>query len=173
MLHGADFAACRSTIDVLMRKTWNENATFDRVLRLAMEYHRLSFGLERVDHAFLILMVAYRGDVQERRNRKRQQADAEIGRLLGAASERDCKAILKEFDADPDSLSKIRNRIAHGDPALNLATVASKYPSVYRYVTAAIVALLNLPSGSLDDAKDYYDEISRYTKDRFDGLPNS
>ena len=44
VLRGADFAACRSTIDVLMRKTWNENATFDRVLRLAMEYHRLSFG---------------------------------------------------------------------------------------------------------------------------------
>ena len=118
-------------------------------------------------------MVAYEAMFKKDGTENASKPAQRIGRLLGAATKRDCKAILKEFDADPDSLSKIRNRIAHGDPALNLATVASKYPSVYRYVTAAIVALLNLPSGSLDDAKDYYDEISRYTKDRFDGLPNS
>jgi hypothetical protein len=59
------------------------------------------------------------------------------------------------FDNRGDWSSNIRNDIAHGDTSLSLATVASKYPSLYRHVTVAIVKLLNLPSGSLDEAKDY------------------
>jgi hypothetical protein len=78
LLKSADFDACRSTIDVLMRKTWKESATFDRVLRLAMEYHRLSFTLERVEHAFLILMVAYEAmfKVAERRTPVSQRRES-------------------------------------------------------------------------------------------------
>jgi hypothetical protein len=171
VLEAADFNACRRTIDVLMRKTWG-NTTFDRVLYLAMEYHRLSFTLERVEHAFLIRMVAYEA-IFKKENENASKPAQRIGRLLGAATKKDCKAIQREFNDDPDSFSKIRNQIAHGDPNLNLATVASKYPSLYRHVTAAIVTLLNLPPGSLDGTKDYYDEISRLTESRFLGLPNS
>ena len=173
MLRSADFDACRSTIDVLMRKTWNENATFDRVLRLAMEYHRLSFTLERVEHAFLILMVAYEAMFKKDGTENASKSAQRIGWLLGAATKKDCKTIQKEFNDDPNSFSKIRNQIAHGDPSLDLATVASKYPSLYRNVTTAIVKLLDLPTASLDDSKDYYDELSRYTKDRFDHLPRT
>ena len=173
VLRSADLDACRSTIDLLMRKTWKENATFDRVLRLAMEYHRLSFTLERVEHAFLILMVAYEAMFKTDATENASQPAVRIGRLLGTATQKDCSAIQKEFNDDPDSFSKIRNRIAHGDPGLNLATVAGKYPSLYRHVTAAIVNLLNVPSGALDSTSDYYGALSRYTKVRYDGLPRS
>ena len=57
-LRTADFAACRTTGDILRSKTWGNN-TFDNVVGLAKEYHRVALTLERVDHAFLILMVAY------------------------------------------------------------------------------------------------------------------
>jgi hypothetical protein len=172
VLQAAAFDACRNTIDVLMRKTWG-SATFDKVLLLAMEYHRLSFTLERVEHAFLILMVAFEAMFKRETEDNASKAAQRIARLLGA-TKRGCQGIQKEFNDDPvDSFCKIRNRIAHGDPNLNLATVESKYPSLYRHVTAAIVALLNFPSGSLDDTKGYYDEISRLTQSRFLGLPNS
>jgi hypothetical protein len=173
MLRSADFDACRSTIDSLLRKTWNENTTSDKVLRLAMEYHRLAFTLERAEHAFLILMVAYEAMFKKDHTENASQAAQRIGRLLGSATQQDCAAIQKEFNDDPDSFSKMRNAIAHGDPGLNLATVASKYPSLYRHVTAAIVKLLNLPSSALDSTTDYYDALGRYTKARYDGLPRS
>jgi hypothetical protein len=173
VLRSADFDACRSTIDVLMRKTWNETATFDRMLRLALEYHRLSFTLERVDHAFLILMVVFEAMFKKEAEDNASKAAQRIGRLLGA-TKRECQGVQKEFNDDPvDSFCKIRNRIAHGDPTLNLATVANKHPLLYRHLTAAIVTLLNLPTGALDDTKDYYDEISRLTESRFFSLPNS
>jgi uncharacterized protein with HEPN domain len=140
---------------------------------LAKEYHRLSFTLEKVEHACLILMVAFEAMFKKEAEDNASKAAQRIGRLLGE-TKRECQGIQKEFNDDPvDSFCKIRNRIAHGDPNLNLTTVASKYPSLYRHLTAAIVTLLNLSAGSLDNAKDYYDEISRLTESRFFSLPNS
>ena len=77
------------------------------------------------------------------------------------------------FDNRGVWFSKIRNDIAHGDTSLSLSTVASKYPSLYRHVTGAIVRLLNLPFGPIDNTQDYYDEISRLTEARLFSLPNS
>ena len=101
------------------------------------------------------------------------RAAQRIGRLLGATKS-ECMSIHKEFfDNKGDWFSKIRNDIAHGDTSLSLTTVAGKYVSLYRHVTAAIVKLLNLSPGSVDDTKDYYDELTRLTETRFFSLPNS
>jgi hypothetical protein len=173
VLRSHEFDACRSTIDRLLTKTCNESSTFDKVLRLAMEYHRLAFTLERVEHAFLILMVAFEAMFKMRDEANASGAAQRIGRLLGT-TKAECMRIQKEFCGNRgDCFSKIRNEIAHGDTGLSLATVASKYPSLYRHVTAAIVKLLNLPHGSVDETKDFYDEISRLAEARFFKLPKS
>ena len=169
VLSSADFAACRATGDMLRSKTWG-NTTFDKVVSLAKDYHRVVLTLEKVEHAFLILMVAYEAMFKKDNTENASQAAQRIGRLLGA-TQKDCLAIQKKFNDDPDSFSKMRNDIAHGDPGLNLATVAGKYPSLYRHVTAAIVKLLNLPSGALDSTTDYYGALTRYTDARCNSLP--
>ena len=80
--------------------------------------------------------------------------------------------IFKAFDnPEPDVLCKIRNQIAHGNPSLSNATVETKYPILYKHVTYAIIALLNLPLGVFHDTKDYYDELSFYVDNRFKNLP--
>ena len=61
----------------------DDNATSDKVLRLAMEYHRLSFTLERVEHAFLILMVAFEAMFKKEGRSNASRAAQRIGRLLG------------------------------------------------------------------------------------------
>jgi hypothetical protein len=171
-LKGVDFDACRSTIDVLL-KGRDEKTTFGKVLGLALDYHRHSFTLEKPEHIFLILMVAFEAMFKKKDEDNASRAAKRIGRLLGA-TKAECMSIHKEFfDNNGDWFCKIRNDIAHGDTSLSMETVAGKYPSLYRHVTAAIVKLLNLPPGSLDTTKDYYDEISRLTEARFFRLPNS
>jgi len=59
------------------------------------------------------------------------------------------------------------------EASLSLATVTGKYPSLYRHVTTAIIKLLNLPSGSIDETKDYYVELSGLTGNRLSSLPNN
>jgi hypothetical protein len=173
VLRSKDFHTCRSTINCLLNKTWTDSSTFDKVLRLAMEYHRLAFTLERVEHPFLILMVAFEAMFKKKDEDNASRASQRIGRLLGT-TKAECMSIHKEFfDNKGEWFSQIRNDIGHGDTSLSLTTVAGKYPSLYRHVTAAIVRLLNLPLGSMDDSKDYYDEISRLADTRFFSLPNS
>jgi len=169
IFRSTDFAACRTTIDTLRNKVWG-TTTLDSVLSLATEYHRLSFTLERVEHAFLILMVAFEAMFKRDHKENACKAAQRIGRLLGATTKNDCMAIQKEFNDDPDSFSKVRNQIAHGDPNLNLTSVTSKYPRLYFHVTQAIVKLLSLPSGTIDDTKDYYDEINSLAENRFHSL---
>ena len=126
VLRSADFATCRATGDMLRSKTWGDT-TFDKVVSLAKDYHRVALTLEKVEHAFLILMVAYEALFKKDHTENASQAAQRIGRLLGAATQKDCSVIRKEFNDDPDSFSKMRNDIAHGDPGLNLATVAGKF----------------------------------------------
>lgn len=173
VLRVEDFDAVRATADLLMRKVWNDKTTFDKVVRLAMEYHRLAFTLERVEHAFLILMVAFEALFKKDDEGNASRAAQRIGKLLGA-SKSACQAIQREVFDDPvDSFCRLRNRIAHGDPNLDVMVVANKYLSLYRHLTAAVVSLLHLPGGTIDGTKDYYDEVSRYAEARFMSLPST
>ena len=143
--------------------------TLDNVLQLAKEYHRTSFNLEHVTHAFLILMVVFEALFKKDENSAGRAAKS-IGRLLGD-TQKACSAIARDFDSAVGSFRAIRNGIAHGDTCLDVQVVSSKYPSLYRHVTEAIVRLLALPPGKLDDTKEYYDEIARIVDDRRASLP--
>jgi hypothetical protein len=171
VLRHSDFAVCRQLFDILLLKNWNDETTLTNVLNLALEYHRLAFTLENVGHAFLILMVIFEALFKKEKENV-SRPSKRIARLLGR-TKRECQAIQREFNDDPvNSFCKIRNRIAHGDPSLSVSVVAANYPSLYRHVTDALLALLSLPAGTVDCAKDYYDEISRIVDARFTALPN-
>jgi hypothetical protein len=153
---------------MFLARKWSAKITLDNVLQLAKEYHRTSFNLEHVTHAFLILMIVFEALFKKDENAAGRAA-ASIGRLLGD-TQKACSAIAREFDNAPDSFREIRNRIAHGDSNLDVEVVSHKYPALYRYVTDALVHLLALATGKVDCTKDYYDEISRIADDRYASL---
>jgi hypothetical protein len=169
-LRQAEFAPCQATIDSLVSKTWNNQLTFDSVLSLAMEYDRVCFTLEHVEHAFLILMTAFEALFKKDATEKASKAAVRIGRLLGK-SKRGCKDIQGAFFDDPRAYSKIRNQVAHGDPGLNVSNVQALYPGLHGYVKQAMIELLAMPAGTLDTTKNYYDEITRLVDARFNSLP--
>jgi hypothetical protein len=103
-----DFGKCRATCDRLIHKTWNDAAQHDKILRLAMEYHRLSFTFERAEHAFLIVMVAYEA-IFKKDDEKAHHAAHRISRFLGETKV-ECDFIEAEFKKH----SITRNSIAHG-----------------------------------------------------------
>jgi hypothetical protein len=168
-LIASEFGACRATIDMFLTWKWSATINRDNVLNLAKEYHRTSFNLEHVAHAFLILMIVFEALFKKDENSSGKAASS-IGRLLGH-TQKACSTITREFDDGADSFREIRNQIAHGDTGLNEQTVSRKYQSLYRYVTDALVKLLALPPGQVDNTKDYYDEIARITDQRYASLP--
>jgi hypothetical protein len=172
-LRQEDFASCQGTIETLINKIWNNHLTFDSVLSLAMEYDRVCFTLEHVEHAFLIQMVAFEALFKKNANKNGSKAAKRIGRLLGT-SKKECQEIQRAFFDDPVyAYFKIRNQIAHGDPSLNISDVQAHYPGLRNIVKRAVIELLALPPGAVDHVKNYYDEITRLVDGRFKTLPDT
>jgi len=171
ILRASQLDACRATIDTFLSRKWSDKSTFDNVLQLAKEYHRTSFNLEHVTHAFLILMVVFEALFKKKDEKNAGKAAQRIGRLLGV-TKKGCTAIGREFfDGAVDSFGTVRNQVAHGDTSLDGRQVSSKYPGLYRHISETIIRLLALPPGEVDNGKDYYDEITRIVNARFAGLP--
>lgn len=173
ILLDSEFEPCRHTFDVLLRKVWEDEFTLDRLLRLALEYHKATFNLSAVEHSFLILMVVFEALFKKKQESNTSQAAIRVAKLLSDV-QNEKLAIQKDFfDSDPQSFCNIRNDIVHGNPDLNLQVVRSRYPLLYQYITKAIVRLLVIQNGAIDHTKDYYDEISKFVNGRFATLASS
>ncbi|MCP4273609.1 MAG: hypothetical protein GY781_16905 [Gammaproteobacteria bacterium] len=160
---------CRKTFHKLLEKEWDDTDTFDKVLQLALEYHRTSFTLENIDHAFLVLMVLFEALFKKESEGNAGRAAGRIAKLL-ALVKGDKGQIKQEFfDHPTDAFSKIRNKIAHGNPDLDYIMVKEKYLELYNYITKAIIDLLNLQNGII--GMDYYNDLNSYVETRFSSLP--
>lgn len=165
VLHADSYQACRNTFEALVNRQWNDTETSDKLVSLALEYHRTAFTLQNVEHAFLILMVIFEALFKKDSERSASQAAGRIAKLLSEVKA-DRKPIQRDFnDAPTDAFSKIRNKIAHGNPTLDTQIVKSKYPDLYSYVTKAIVCLIDLPAGTI--GSNYYDDVTAYIESRF------
>jgi hypothetical protein len=173
ILSVSEFDSCRSMFNILLNKEWRDDITFDRVLRLALEYHRMTFNVDPAEHRFLLLMIICDSLFKKESERNASQAAQRVSRLI-ATTQTHQKQIQQEFfDNAPNTFYKLRNSIAHGNPNLDRDVVISQYWTLYHYITKAIASLLFIPPGELNYTKDYYDEISRFVNKRFEGLPAS
>ena len=172
-LSESEFENCTATLETMLRRNWNDSVTFDKVLTLALEYHKTTFILQRAEHRFLLLMVICDALFKKENERNASQAARRISELL-STTQSDQPRVQKEFfDRATQSFYRLRNAAAHGDPNLDRDNMETKYWALYHYITKAIIALISIPDGKLDWTIDYYDEISRYIENRFNGLPPS
>ncbi len=171
VLRSDQYTACQTTFCKLLNKEWDDARTFDNVLQLALDYHRTSFTLENIDHAFLVLMVAFEALFKKEAERNAGHAAGRISKLL-ASSKEETRQIKNEFFNHPtEAFSKIRNNIAHGNPSLDYRMMKNKYLKLYDFITTAIIALLNLQTGTID--LDYYNDLSSYVETRYSSLPDN
>jgi len=172
VLSDSEFTSCQSTINSLINKKGSVNGTFDKVLALALAYHRIVFSLEAIEHAFLILMVIFEALFKEENDKNATKAAKMISQLL-SNTKKEAKHIRIKFCDGNDSFTDIRNAIAHGDSNLDPKNVNAKYPDLYSYVTKTIIKLIRIPDAELDNTKDYYKEITKYIDQQFNLLPDS
>ena len=137
-LREADFPTCQSLFETLLHKLHNSGRKSDKLLELALQYHKVAFNLEKVEHCFLILMIIFESMFKKSSEGNISKAAKRIGEKLGhTRAEKD--SIRKDFDSNSaNTFGKLRNSIAHGDSRLDLQIVIDKYPTLYGYVTRAI-----------------------------------
>ncbi|HEY9301376.1 MAG TPA: hypothetical protein VIQ31_34440, partial [Phormidium sp.] len=158
---------CKTTFQILLNKEWDYTKTFDKVLKLALEYYRISFNLERVEQAFLILIVSFEALFKKNQTEVNSKPADRIGKLL-ATVKKGKKKIIKDFLDTENCLTKIGNSIRHGDPTLDETLVEKEYPNLHKYITDAIIELLKIPDETLGE--NYYDELDKYLEERFSNL---
>lgn len=160
---------CINTFEILLNQKLDESTTFGKILNLALDYHRTCLTLEDVNHAFLILMVAFEALFKKTEEKNVDCASGRIARLI-STSRAECQNIREQFYGESDdAFTKLRNSIAHGDTSLDYKTVKSSFPIVYKYVTKANIALIQLPLGEIGEQ--YYDDLNSYVDRRFSELP--
>lgn len=158
---------CKKTFQILLNKEWDYTRTSDKVIKLALDYYRISFNLERVEQAFLILIVSFEALFKKNQTEVNSKPADRIGKLLSTV-QKGKKKISKDFFGTGKCLSKIGNSIRHGDPTLDETLVEKEYPNLYRYITAAIIELLKIPDEILGE--NYYEELDEYLEERYSKL---
>ena len=167
------YADCIDTFNVLVNKEWNDSQTFDNVLGLALEYHKISLNLEKPEHGFLVLMMIFEALFKKASEDNSDPAANRISKFLSVVKS-DHQEIQKAFyDTAEDTFCKLRNKTAHGDPTIDHIIVKSKYPILYQYIKNAIIKLISIPNNRVDHTKDYYEEVGAFIEKQFLALPNS
>jgi len=167
VLPSSAFENCRAVADILMTP-WDDSITFDRVLQMAMSYHEVTCTFQEPKHSFLLLMIIFEALFKG----PQEDTPIAVSRLsqLLAQNRTERQLIDRRFRNGASSYTKIRDSIAHGDVSLESVAVKKYYPDLYNYVTKAITQLLLMRNGLFDPNQDYYEEVSRISKERFTNL---
>lgn len=163
---------CKDTFLAFLDRRKLPKSTFKTLLYMAYRYHQATFNLAEISHKFLILMVIFES-LFKRKTEKASQAAKRISKLISKVQSNQKQIQKSFFDNKPDCFCNIRNNIAHGDPSLDTRMVKSKYPLLYKYITKAIIKLVEIPSGEIDPTKNYYHEVDKYINSYFSTLPSS
>ncbi|HSH01842.1 MAG TPA: hypothetical protein VLL52_04925 [Anaerolineae bacterium] len=155
MLIEQNHQAVVNTFHQLLEHKWdNDKYTFDRVMQLAMSYHRTLSKLENVEHAFLLLMVI----LQALFTSKDEEFSSAIGRIKWLNINR--REERGKLNPIWENVRDLRNDIAHGDPNYSIQVVKEKYPQVYQQVSKAIIRLWAIKDEIREG--DYYDNLKKH-----------
>jgi len=160
ILKQEEFENCKTTFLSFLNNRSSKTARRN-ITNLAYSYHRTSFNMVLIPHKFLIFMVIFESLFKKENERNLNQASIRISKLLSTLKS-DQKTIKKEFYDNPDPFRRLRNQIVHGDPNLDEKIVQEKFPKLYKYITEALIKIIQIPREKIDDNKDYNEEIEKY-----------
>ena len=150
--------ALGKTIGAMARRQYpRSSGALNHVLDLALEYHRVAFNLEHTTHAFLILMTAFEALFKEGQRGSVQKAAIRLAEIVASTPEERAQ-VVNDFEAAlPDGLIKIRNGVAHGNPAITREMASNRYPVLYAYVTRALQEIVVMPKRIVGDPVGYHE----------------
>jgi hypothetical protein len=167
VLPPSTYENCRAVAHILM-EPWDDTNAFDRIMHMAMAYHEMASASQEPNLSFLLLMIIFEA-MFKGRGEYTTHAVPRLANLL-ARNKNHRNFIIRQFDHGDLSYIKIRDDIAHGDVELNSEAVKGSYPGLYEFVTSAMTQLLLMRHGIFDTQKDYYEELSRVSQERFMNL---
>lgn len=168
--HASAFESLKANVRRFLERDW-EDTMFGKVFDLAEDYYLLSKGGGRVEHAFLLLMVAFETLFSRSSQEGLTEAASRFGKLV-ANTQKDLKALRKRVTPKPQSYGFLRNGVAHGDPDIDQNEVGQGLLDLAKDVRVSLLRLMETFGGrSKSELKDdYYDMLDQHVESRFIAL---
>lgn len=166
-----EFDNCKKSFEILIRKKYKRNKTFNNILKIALNYHRIIFQLWCSPTQFLLLMIIFEALFKKGGDSKISDPAEILAKLIEKDKTKQRKIITNFYNKkrkkkkngkntkDTSSFRGIRNIIAHGDPALSDKRVMARYRLLYEYIRKAIIEVLHISDEEIGAKDDYYDKI--------------
>lgn len=164
-----EFDNCKDTFEILVRKEYKNNKVFDKLLKIAINYHRIVFQLSYTPAQFLLLMIIFETLFKKNEDTKINDSAEILAKIIEKNKNKQVKIVTdfykkkkkknRKKTKDTYSFSGLRNMIAHGDPSLSDKRVMVRYQLLYEYIRKAIIAVLHITDEEIGKNDYYYDKI--------------
>ena len=169
----AEFDSCRRSLQLLLSHSWYKDTQYRRVLKLAISYHWYSLRVERWEHGYMMLAIAFEAMFKADSKEPVNRAIRRLCCILSKSKTEYSQLAASLNDRSITGYSKIRNAIAHGDAAYDYNTIGDAFKMFYPYVRKSIIALLQVSDDTIPESTDYYDSLNSYLEDKFARLPTT
>jgi ribosomal protein L35 len=128
--------------------TMKENQ-YSRIMKLSIDYYKLSSTFEKIEQAFLILMITIEAMFKESENEKLYKKMSSLAKLI-SNSEVEYEEIIYKFKQKNQEQNQneyfigIRNSIAHGKEFLERDEMKAKVLELYEYIRRCIIEILDI-----------------------------
>jgi hypothetical protein len=119
---------------------------FTRIFKLANDYFRLAFTVEKKEHAYLFLILVFETLLRDTDCDTSSNVSSKISKLIASISESNFiestrKNINKEFYSNKNKTSfyNIRNEIAHGNPIFDENLLNKKLLDLFKYTRLLLI----------------------------------
>lgn len=137
---------------------------FIRIFRIAQDYFRFAFTVEKKEYAYLFLMI-FCDTLFKNKGENSSNASSKIAKLL-ATDGTNRKKINKEFFDNDDSFYKIRNYIAHGVPLKNDILLKEKLLELFKYTRLLLINTITVIY-PLIDQENYFADLNRLINEQY------
>ncbi|MGD1818798.1 MAG: hypothetical protein ACPKOI_02800 [Pleomorphochaeta sp.] len=138
---------------------------FTRIFKLANNYFRLAFTVEKKEHAYLFLILVFETLLRDTNCDKSSNVSSKISKLIASITESNFIGSVKnninnKFYKNKNSFYNIRNEIAHGNPIFYENLLKKKLLELFKYTRLLLILSITEIYPNIDQMN-YFEDIKK------------
>ncbi len=155
----------KNSLEIIIRQIYDlesKENQYSKIMILSIDYLNFSRRIEKIEQAFLILMITIEAMFKESENEKLYKKMSSLAKLI-SNSEVEYEEIIYKFKQKNQEQNQneyfigIRNSIAHGKEFLERDEMKAKVLELYKYIRRCIIEILDI--NDKFTLENYYEDL--------------
>uniref|UniRef100_UPI004048B18F hypothetical protein n=1 Tax=Aliarcobacter sp. TaxID=2321116 RepID=UPI004048B18F len=160
-----DEFAPKNSLEIIIKQIYDlesKENQYSKIMILSIDYLNFSRRIEKIEQAFLILMITIESMFKESENEQLYKKMSSLAKLI-SNSEVEYEEIIYKFKQKNQEQNKneyfigIRNSIAHGKEFLQGGEMKAKVLELYKYIRRCIIEILDM--NDKFTLENYYEDL--------------